>query len=221
MKKFLALISIVLFIVLAGCSAENNEITDNDILKETNEHTTLSAPVNQEGDLTESHEIKDIKNINDSIKISYFNEEISTNRFDEGDEYNILESTKNLPNGIVPIGFPNDILSSNSSYKKIDDDHYWYNFRYANSKEKRYVFFQATDFSDFKNVDDAFIMTLEESTINNETVYIASYPNTDFDAECYLAYYGRFGYRCLLESVNLTQEEFIKILSSTIVENNN
>lgn len=64
-------------------------------------------------------------------------------------------------------------------------------------------------------------MALEESTINGETVYIASYPNTDFDAECFLAYYGRFGYRCLLESVNLTQEEFIKILSSTIVENNN
>lgn len=94
MKKFLALISIVLFIVLTGCSAENNEITDNNILKETTEHTTLSAPVNQEGDLTESHEIKDIKNISDTIKISYFNEEISTNRFDEGDEYNILESTK-------------------------------------------------------------------------------------------------------------------------------
>ena len=63
MKKFLALISIVLFIILTGCSAENNEITDNNILKETTEHTTLSAPVNQEGDLTESHEIKDIKNI--------------------------------------------------------------------------------------------------------------------------------------------------------------
>lgn len=221
MKKFLALISIVLFIILTGCSAENNEITDNNILKETTEHTTLSAPVNQKGDLTESHEIKDIKNINDTIKISYFNEEISTNRFDEGDEYNILESTKNPPNGIVPIGLPNDILSSNSSYKMLDDEHYWYKFRYANSKEKRYVFFQTTDYSDFKNVDDTFIMALEESTINGETVYIASYPNTDFDAECFLAYYGRFGYRCLLESVNLTQDEFIKILSSTIVENNN
>lgn len=142
MKKFLVLISIVFFIVLAGCNAENNKITDNNILKETNEHTTLSAPVNQEGDLTESHEIKDTKNISDTIKISYFNKEISTNRFDEGDEYNILESTKNLPNGIVPIGFPNDILSSNSSYKKLDDKHYWYKFRYANSKEKRYVFFK-------------------------------------------------------------------------------
>lgn len=221
MKKFLVLSSIVFLIALAGCSTENNEMINNDILTETTEHTTLSAPVNQEGDLTEKQDIKEIRNISDTIKISCFNKEISTNRFDEGDEYNILESTKNLPNGIVPIGFPNDILSSNSSYKKIDDNHYWYNFRYANSKEKRYVFFQATDFSDFKNVDDAFIMTLEESTINNETVYIASYPNTDFDAECYLAYYGRFGYRCLLESVNLTQDEFIKILSSTIVENNN
>lgn len=220
MKKILILISIAFLIILAGCSVKNNETMNDDILAETTEHTTLSAPINQEGDLTEKQDIKEIKNISDTIKISCFDKEISTNRFDEGEEYDIMESAKNLPVGIAPTGFPKDILSSNSSYKKIDNDHYWYNFRYANSKEKRYIFFQATDFSDFKNVDDAFIMSLEKSTINNETVYIASYPNTDFHAECYLAYYGRFGYRCLLESVNLTQDEFIKILSSSIVDSN-
>lgn len=97
MKKVLVLISIVFLIIFAGCSAKNNEIMNNDILTETTEHTTLSAPVNQKGDLTEKQDIKEIRNISDTIKISYFNKEISTNRFDEGDEYNILESTKNLP----------------------------------------------------------------------------------------------------------------------------
>ncbi len=217
MKKVIILIGIVFLVVLSGCSTENNKTTD-DILHETNEHTTLSAPINQEKDFIESQDIKEVKDIGNNIKISYFNKEISTNRFDEGKKYSVLNSEKSLPNGITPVGFPNDILSGNSFYKKIDNNHYWYNFRYANSKDKRYVFFQTTDFNDFKNIDDAFIMKLEKSVINSETVYIASYPNTDFEAECYLAYYGRFGYRCLLESVNLSQDEFLKILSSTIVE---
>ncbi len=218
MKKVLIIIGIVFLVILSGCSSENNKTIEDDILNETSEHTTLSAPINQEKDFIESQDIKEVKDIGNNIKISYFNKEISTNRFDEGKKYSVLNSEKSLPNGIAPIGFPNDILSGNSFYKKIDNNHYWYNFRYANSKDKRYVFFQATNFNDFKNVDDAFIMKLEKSVINGETVYIASYPNTDFEAECYLAYYGRFGYRCLLESVNLSQDEFLKILSSTIVE---
>ena len=44
MNKILVLISIVFLIFLADCSAENNKITsDNDIQKETIEHTTLSV----------------------------------------------------------------------------------------------------------------------------------------------------------------------------------
>ena len=59
-------------------------------------------------------------------------------------------------------------------------------------------------------------MSLEKSFINENTVYIASYPNDDFDAECFLAYYGKFGYRCIIESINLSQEEFINLLISSL-----
>lgn len=42
MKKVIILIGIVFLVVLSGCSTENNKTTDDDILHETNEHTTLS-----------------------------------------------------------------------------------------------------------------------------------------------------------------------------------
>lgn len=217
MNKILVLIIIVFLIFLAGCSAENNKITsDNDIQKETIEHTTLSAPVNQEYDLVENHEMIEIKNISDNVKISYFDEKISTNRNADGSDYDAKQAINILPVGIAPVGFPNDILSSDLKYSYLADDHYWYNFRYANPKAKRYVFFQATNANDFIGIDDVFIMSLEKSFINENTVYIASYPNDDFDAECFLAYYGKFGYRCIIESINLSQEEFINLLISSL-----
>ena len=62
MNKILVLISIVFLIFLAGCSAENNKITsDNDIQKETTEHTTLS--VRAQGTVPCAHMISSIQSV--------------------------------------------------------------------------------------------------------------------------------------------------------------
>lgn len=105
MKKVIILIGIVFLVVLSGCSTENNKTTD-DILHETNEHTTLSAPINQEKDFIESQDIKEVKDIGNNIKISYFNKEISTNRFDEGKKYSVLNSEKKFTQWNYSCWFP-------------------------------------------------------------------------------------------------------------------
>lgn len=216
MKKFPIPLILIIVLLLTGCDANKRNNTTNDFLQETVEQTTLSPAKNQKEDITENQSANEIKNINENIKITYFDKELSTNKFTNGDEYNVQNCTKVLPNGISPIGMPSDLLSSNLSYKKIDNEHYWYNFHYANLEKKRYVFFQATDYEDFKNVDDAFLMSLQESKINENTVYIASYPNSKTGGDCYLAYYGKLGYRCILECLNLTLDEFINLISSSI-----
>lgn len=208
--KFL-LISIIMVIFLTGCSASESKIND-DIFNQTTEATTLAAAQNQTGDPVENQEILQVESVDDNINISILEKEISTNKLFEGKEYTPFTSEQKLPDGISPIGFPMDILSSNLSYIKTDTEHFLYNFKYANPDEKRYIFFQATNDDDFKDVDDEFIMSLEQSTINDITVYISSYPNSNFDSDCFCAYYGKLGYRCILESVNLTQEEFLNIL---------
>ena len=62
MNKILVLIIIVFLIFLAGCSAENNKITsDNDIQKETIEHTTLSVRV--QGTVPCAHRISSTQSV--------------------------------------------------------------------------------------------------------------------------------------------------------------
>ena len=214
--KFLfILIGIIIVLFLTGCSTSESEMND-DIFNQTTEATTMAPAQNQDGDPVENQEIQQVESIDDSIKISILEKEILTNKLFEGKKYTPFTSEQKLPDGISPIGFPRDILSSNLSYTKTDNEHYLYNFKYANPDEKRYVFFQTTSAEDFKDVDDEFIMSLEQSTINGTTVYIFSYPSSNFDADCFCAYYGKLGYRCILESVNLTQEEFLEILSSSV-----
>lgn len=215
MKNKLLLVFIIILMFLTGCSATENEDNNNRFSQST-ETTTLAPAQNQKEDPVENQKIKQVESVDDYINISILEKEVPTNMLFEGVEYSPLTSEQKIPDGIAPNGFPKDILSSNLSYKKTDNEHYLYNFKYANSNKKRYVFFQSTNANDFKDVDDEFIMSLEKSTINNNIVYIASYQMDNFNAKCFLAYYGKFNYRCIIECVNLTQEEFLEVLSHSV-----
>ncbi len=140
MNNKLFLVFIIILMFLTGCSATENE-ENNNRFNQSNETTTLTPAQNQKEDPVENQKIKQVESVDDYINISMLEKEISTNKLFEGDEYSPLTSEQKIPDGIAPNGFPKDILSSNLSYKKTDNEHYLYNFKYANSNKKRYVFF--------------------------------------------------------------------------------
>lgn len=204
--------------VFAGCTNTDTSAEDavQAAMENSTEHTELKPANDSKNDPQESQTAKEEQNVNPNITIVHFANEISTNRLAEGEPYNAYQTKEMLPNSIFPTGLPADLLSSNLSYEDLSDEQNWYGFRCANAQDKRYIFFQATNADNFDGVDDEFITSLPPSKINGQNVYIATYPCTKINGNGFLAYYGKNNYRCLLECINLTQEEFLNILNASV-----
>lgn len=204
--------------VFAGCTNTDTSAEDavQAAIENSTEHTELKPANDGENDPQESQTAKEEQNVNSNITIVHFANEISTNRLTEGEPYDAYQTKEMLPNSIFPTGLPADLLASNLSYKDLSNGQNWYGFKCANSQDKRYIFFQATNADNFDGVDDEFIMSMPSSEMNGQKVYIATYPCAEIDGNGFLAYYGKNNCRCLLECINLTQEEFLNILNASV-----
>lgn len=211
-KASLMLLSLLTLITLSATSCYHIEEPTPDTGSTS---TVLSVTQTSSMPGKDRPTVKKVERIGAQYKMSTLSSPIQTNSLNDSGTALTDALSPLVDLTLLPVKFPAD-LTTVTSIMKMKAQTAWCKYSYNNPKEKRAVVFQVTNIDRFDNVDMDYIKSLKVSKLDRINVYLFSfyYPNGDIQA--YVAYYEHNTSRYLLESFNLSQEEFMQTLSSSI-----